>query len=742
MQGVYPDKTQLAEIASNLAGEARDERHRRGLILAGEARWCREAAQAALQGGGLGQVLWIGARAPAGVRSLKGARAHRVLGQELDGVVFDAHSGFDPEAFGAAVGTVRGGGLLLVLTPPLQDWPRFPDPEHARIAVHPHGPEAVSGRFLARLARVFRAAEGMTLIEQGRPLPGPPRRPSAGEVREAVTPDDGECRTEDQRRAVQAIERVAKGHRRRPLVLTSDRGRGKSAALGIAAARLLRAGLGRIVVTAPSLEAAEPVFRHAARLLSGAHASRGALHLDGRRMVFAPPDTLCATDEGADLVLVDEAAAIPTPLLERLLRRHARIVFATTVHGYEGSGRGFALRFQQVLERRTPQWRAQRLETPIRWAPHDPVEGTAFRALLLDALPAPEGAVAGADPGSCLVQHLDRDALAEDEATLSALFGLLVLAHYRTRPGDLRQLLDGPNVSVFAMRHAGHVVACALVAREGDFDAPTAAAIWAGRRRPRGHLIPQSLATHGGLEQAARLSCARIMRIAVHPALQGHGLGTRLVQAIAGRSRAEGVDYLGASFGGTVELLRFWARSGLVPVRVGVTRGAASGTHSVMVLRALSARGEALCAEARERFLDHLPLGLSDPLRDLDPGLAARLLHREVPPRPVRLDARDWRDLVAFGFGLRGYEVSLVPIWRLVCAVLADPGASRLLDEQALALVIGKVLQRRPWQEVSRELDLPGRAQVVEALRQALRPLILQLGDPSVQAQVERLRNL
>jgi tRNA(Met) cytidine acetyltransferase len=177
-------------------------------------------------------------------------------------------------------------------------------------------------------------------------------------------------------------------------------------------------------------------------------------------------------------------------------------------------------------------------------------------------------------------------------------------------------------------------------------------------------------------------------------------------------------------------------------VRVGVTRGAASGTYSVIVLQALSARGEALCAEARGRFLDHLPLLLSDPLRDLDPGLAAALLRREVPPEPVRLDAQDWRDLVAFGFGLRGYEVSLVPIWRLVCAALADPQASALLEGQAVVLVIGKVLQRRSWQELARELDLPGRAQVVEALRRALRPLILRLGDPSVQAQVERLRGL
>ena len=99
---------------------------------------------------------------------------------------------------------------------------------------------------------------------------------------------------------------------------------------------------------------------------------------------YVSPDRVAQGDVLADLLLVDEAAAIPTPLLEAMLARHSRIVFATTEHGYEGTGRGFHLRFKKVLDEQTPDWQELHLVEPIRWSLSDPLEPLIFRLLGLN----------------------------------------------------------------------------------------------------------------------------------------------------------------------------------------------------------------------------------------------------------------------------------------------------------------------------------------------------------------------
>jgi tRNA(Met) cytidine acetyltransferase len=99
--------------------------------------------------------------------------------------------------------------------------------------------------------------------------------------------------------------------------VTAPRGRGKSALAGM----LLN-----------SIRAV-PWSRHRRR---GQRMSLRAL--PGEHFHFMAPDALLASTLQADWLIVDEAAAIPGPLLEKLVTRFPRVLLTTTVQGYEGTG--------------------------------------------------------------------------------------------------------------------------------------------------------------------------------------------------------------------------------------------------------------------------------------------------------------------------------------------------------------------------------------------------------------------
>jgi tRNA(Met) cytidine acetyltransferase len=715
----------LAALTVRIAEHAAAARQRRAVVIAGTPEWTIRAAETCLRATG-GCELWLSDR-PLERDQLSLSSGTKLLGRELGCLVYDAHGGFDPDAFGAASGSLRGGGLLFLLTPPLALWPTLTDPQAARLAVGPYVPAQVSGRFIARLAKVLGQDGRVVLIRQGHRVPDPPPD-NVTAPHPAPKPDTDGCRSRDQGEAVQAILRTAGGRVRRPLILTSDRGRGKSSALGLAAARLLETGQVRILVTAPRRSAVDPVFQHAARLLPHARLSPNRLLLPEGVLQFLPPDDLARGPQPADLLLVDEAAGIPAPLLAQLLALYPRVVFATTVHGYEGTGRGFQVRFRHILEQRTSGHRSLELRTPIRWAPDDPLETLVGRALLLDAQPAADEELEGASPADCSCEAPDRDRLLEQEQTLSELFGLLVLAHYRTRPMDLRHLLDGPNIQVHLVRYRRRVAATALVALEGRLDAQLAGDIYDGRRRPRGHLLPQTLAAHAGLADAPLLGCARIVRIAVHPAVRGRGLARMLLQRITDRAQRQGMDLVGSSFGATPDLLRFWAACGFPSVHLGTSRNAASGCHAAVVLHPLTRAGEDLTTRGRQRFSERFPDLLAGPFRRLEPEVAATLLSTNEPAVDATAPALDWRELRSFSFAKRPFEAALPGINALLRRELPSALRENLLHQREYTLLIARVMQYRDWAETARLVCATGRAEVTEALRRAVGRLIHALG--------------
>jgi GNAT superfamily N-acetyltransferase len=286
-----------------------------------------------------------------------------------------------------------------------------------------------------------------------------------------------------------------------------------------------------------------------------------------------------------DLLVVDEAAGLPVHTLLALAALAPRAIFATTTAGFEGSGRGFRLRFLEALRQRGGELREFRLERPVRWPSGDPLEDWVNRLFLLNAEAAAPGDL---HPGS--VRWLSGEWLAADERRLAAVVGLLSDAHYRTRPSDLQRWLDGRGVHIGLLETVGGgpLLGVLLAQAEPGLDAGLARAVWGGERRPPGHFLPCVLAGHGALD-AARRPALRVVRIAVQPRWQRRGLGRRLLRAARGFARRQGFGMIGASFGARPDLLRFWNGAGFRALRVGFRRETTSGLHAAVVLLGLQA---------------------------------------------------------------------------------------------------------------------------------------------------------
>jgi len=691
---------------------------RRLLLLTGSMEWTSAQAETFWQT----DVLWLG-MGPIACQPVAINKAQQLLGQEYSHVIFNGYSGIHPDMLAACAGMVRAGGLLILLMPPLQDWSQFSDPDQQRYVPLPEQIHRCHAFFLLRMRRLLLQSPHLWHWDEQE---GYQLESLSQTASWHLIVDDWDCLHPEQRQTVQQIIHCAHGHTHRPLVITADRGRGKSSALGIAAGRLLKEHAAQrslqLLVTAPSFSSCRTLLHHAQRI-AGATEHEHGLQFGSASLQFYSPERLLDESPRADLLFVDEAAGIPVALLSALLDRYPRIIFATTLHGYEGSGQGFAVRMQQILDSKTPDWQDCHLSHPVRWSSRDPLEPLINQLLLLatDATkPVP----------STNVTHcwLTQQQLASDEPLLQQVFALLVLAHYQTSPSDLRTLLDHPDLVIAANLVDQQVCGIALVLREGELDPDLAEQIWLGRRRPRGHLIPQTLLTHAGFRQAGKFSYARIMRIAIHPACQRRGLGQQLIQEVERWAHAQQLDFIGAAFAASESLLRFWQRQHCQAVRLGLSRDAASGSHSIVVLKALKPEHQPHIEQWQHALALSLPCYLPRQWRHLPFELVSQLV---VPsPDITPLSPQELSDLQAVAHGLRSPDHALPALQRWIMLAshqwLQLPAPDR-------GLLIRWLWQGWSWHELARETGLPGQKAMITRLRHILRHCdIPPLTEPEV----------
>ena len=771
------------ELAASLHAEARATNERRLLVLSGDADRTRELAASALRATDIDpeSIVSLGSLDGVPGESIPADQSHRLLGTTTAAVVVDCHRRCEPNALGRATGTVAGGGLLVLLTPPLDVWPARLDAFNETLAVPPFDTDDVTGYYRQRLVETLRAHPGIALVtvssdtetepqsgvepggytieRDGRIERGPECRPpneSSSNTTVRQTPRQESafpqrayeaCLTEDQRRALVTFERLRDSGQ--ALVVESHRGRGKSSMAGLASACLAHAGLD-ILVTAPTRQSAREVFIRAEVLLGNlgtlverdSQAERGdsaypreVETTTGGTVRFEPPAHAATLPGTPDRVVVDEAAGLPVDCLRSFLDADS-VAFLTTVHGYEGAGRGFSVRFKDHLQHSAFECTECRLSEPIRYAAGDPVEVWSFRALALDARPPVDQLVADATSASCTYRELSGADLCADEHLLAGVFGLLVLAHYRTEPNDLARLLDAPNVSVHALLHEGHPVSVALLAREGNLPASTCRHIYEGGAI-RGNLLPDLLGSQLRDEQAPRTVGHRVLRIATHDAVRSRGLGSMLLDRV--REWCDG-DWVGAGFGATPPLLSFWETNGFRTIHLGTSRDERSGEHSALMLDPLTARGERLLDRHSAWFRRRLPATLADSLSVADPD-TVRAVCRTVEGTPaLNLSAFEWRIAAGIPFGAAVHETTPRPVRRLAFRALCDPATTEKLTPREERLLVMRTLQHRPVATVADALSYPSERQCLRALGAAVETLVEQYGTELARAEMERLR--
>lgn len=391
-----------------------------------------------------------------------------------------------------------------------------------------------------------------------------------------VGPLIGKCFTMDQGKAViNFLDSILDKSLRSTVALLASRGRGKSAALGLAIAGAIAAGYSNIFVTAPSPENLKTLFDFVCK---GLNALEYKEHLHYDVMKSADPELRKATIQinvhkqhrqtiqylrpqdhaklsQVELLVIDEAAAIPLPIVKSLLGPYL-VFLSSTVNGYEGTGRSLSLKLLQQLESQSqpsvPSDRSSssrlfkkiELNESIRYACGDPIETWLNELLCLDLANSIPNISRLPPPGDCELYYVNRDTLfsyhKESEVFLQRMMALYVASHYKNSPNDLQLMADAPAHHLFVLlgpvdeskNQLPDILCVIQVCLEGQISKKSAMKSLNEGHAPSGDQIPWKFCEQFQDNVFPSLSGARIVRIAVHPSALRLGYGSAAVSLL------------------------------------------------------------------------------------------------------------------------------------------------------------------------------------------------------------------
>lgn len=548
----------------------------------------------------------------------------KILGNTFGMCILQDFEALTPNLLARTIETVEGGGLVILLMKGMSSLKQLYTMSmdvHSRYRTEAHGD--VVARFNERFILSLGSCDSCLVVDDElnvlpisggknvRQLPPPDpelegKTPEAKElesIKESLADSQpvgslvALARTVDQAKGLLTfVDAIAEKTLQSTVTLTAARGRGKSAALGVAVAAAIAHGYSNIFITAPSPENLKTFFEF---VFKGFDALEYMDHVDYSIIQSTNPDFNKAIVRvnvhrqhrqtiqyiqpqdahvlgQAELLVIDEAAAIPLPLVQKLMGPYL-VFMASTINGYEGTGRSLSLKLiqklreqsrggskkgsgQVIADRSTGKeakngsevatggrtLREITLNESIRYAPGDAVEKWMNKLLCLDAtLPRSRMNTQGCpDPSQCQLLHVNRDTLFSfhpvSEKFLQQMMALYVASHYKNSPNDLQLMSDAPAHQLFVLvppvdegsNKLPEPLCVIQIAMEGQISRESVLNSLSRGQRAGGDLIPWLVSQQFQDEEFASLSGARIVRIATNPDYIGMGYGRKAIELL------------------------------------------------------------------------------------------------------------------------------------------------------------------------------------------------------------------
>ncbi|KAF2221968.1 putative nucleolar ATPase Kre33 [Elsinoe ampelina] len=547
----------------------------------------------------------------------------KILGNTYGMCILQDFEAITPNLLARTIETVEGGGIVLLLLKGMNSLKQLYSMSmdvHSRYRTEAH--DDVVARFNERFILSLGRCDSCLVVDdelnvlpisggrsvQQLPPPDPdaqgktPAQLELANIKESladaqpVGPLISLAKTVDQAKALLTfVDAIAEKTLQSTVTLTAARGRGKSAALGVAIAAAIAHGYSNIFITSPSPENLKTLFEF---VFKGFDALDYADHADYTIIQSTNPDFNKAivrvnvhkhhrqtiqyiqpqdayTLGQAELLVIDEAAAIPLPLVRKLMGPYL-VFMASTINGYEGTGRSLSLKLiqqlreqsrgaskpsngDQIADRSTGKpsksegnitmggrsLREIKLAEPIRYAEGDAVESWLNKLLCLDAkLPTKSNIHGCPHPSECELLYVNRDTLFSfhhvSEKFLQQMMALYVASHYKNSPNDLQLMSDAPAHQLFVLvppvsenqNRLPEPLCVIQLALEGQISRESVMNSLARGQRAGGDLIPWLVSQQFQDENFASLSGARIVRIATNPEYTNMGYGSRALELL------------------------------------------------------------------------------------------------------------------------------------------------------------------------------------------------------------------